>query len=232
MKLGIMQPYLFPYIGYFQLINLVDKFIILDDVNYINRGWINRNNILVNGKAHLFTMPLKNASQNTLIKDLELAVDENWKNKFFRTLELSYKKAPYFDHAFDIVNCVISTQSNFLKDWHLKCFELIRNYLDIKTIFIQTSTKYNNRELKGQYRILDICKEEKADHYINPIGGQGLYNEQLFSKKDIKLNFLKSEEIIYQQFNSEFLPWLSIIDVLMFNSKSIIKKFLLQYELV
>lgn len=232
MKLAIMQPYLFPYIGYLQLMSAVDKFVVFDDVNFINKGWINRNRILVNGKAHLFTVPLKNASQNTLIKDLKLAMDEKWKSKFLKTLELAYKRALFFDKVFEIVKEVINTKSKFIKEWHLKSFALIKNYLGMNTALVETSTKYNNRNLKGQERILDICIKENAEQYINPIGGQGLYDKQLFYNKDIKLNFLKSEEIAYQQFKNEFVPWLSIIDVMMFNSKSIIEKYLIQYELI
>lgn len=227
-----MQPYLFPYIGYFQLMNAVDRFVVFDDVNFINKGWINRNRILVNGKAHLFTVPLKNASQNTLIKDLQLAVDDKWKINFLRTLELAYKRALFFDKVFEIVKEVIITKSKFIKEWHLKSLALIKNYLGMNAALVETSTKYNNRNLKGQERILDICIKENADHYINPIGGQELYDRQLFYNKDIKLNFLKSEEIVYQQFKNEFVPLLSIIDAMMFNSKSIIEKYLIQYELI
>jgi hypothetical protein len=231
MKLAIMQPYFFPYIGYFQLINAVDKFVIFDDANFINKGWINRNIILVNCKPHTFTVPLKNASQNELIKDLKLAIDDKWKTKFIRMLELSYKKAPYFNKTFGIVENVINTQSTFLIDWHLKSFALIKGYLEIKTIFVETSTQYKNQNLKGQERIIDICLKEKADNYINSIGGQDLYDDQSFIDNKIKLYFLKSDLITYKQYNSEFVPWLSIIDVLMFNGVKKINKLLGGYSL-
>ena len=231
MKLAIMQPYLFPYIGYFQLINAVDKFVIYDDVNFINKGWINRNRILVNGKPYTFTVPLKDASQNKLIKDLKLAIDGRWKTKFIRTLEMSYKKAPYFDKTFDIVENVINTKSTFLIDWHLKSLVLIKRYLEIKNTFIKASTQYNNQNLKGQERIIDICLKEKANDYINPIGGQSIYDEQSFIGNKIKLHFLKSDLITYKQYNNEFMPWLSIIDVLMFNSIKNIHKLLNLYKL-
>lgn len=231
MKLAIMQPYLFPYIGYFQLINTVDKFVIYDDVNFINKGWINKNIILVNCKPHTFTVPLKNASQNELIKNLKLAIDDKWKTKFIRMLELSYKKAPYFNKTFDIVENVINTKSTFLIDWHLKSFALIKGYLEIKTIFVETSTQYKNQNLKGQERIIDICLKEKADNYINSIGGQDLYDDQSFIDNKIKLYFLKSDLITYKQYNSEFVPWLSIIDVLMFNGVKKINELLGGYSL-
>ncbi len=232
MKLCIIQPYLFPYIGYFQLINYADKFVVYDDVNFINKGWINRNRILLNGQPHMFTVPLKNASQNVIIKDLKLAMSERWKNKFIKTLELTYKKAPFFNKTFDIVKEVINTKSIFLIDWHSKSFELIKNYLGINTAFVKSSSKYNNQNLKGQNRILDICINENSTHYINPIGGLKLYDKQLFSNERVKLSFIKSGNIKYKQYNLKFIPWLSIIDVMMFNSTPKIQEFLINYELL
>ncbi|MDB4789959.1 WbqC family protein [bacterium] len=232
MKAAIMQPYLFPYIGYFQLMNFVDKFTIYDDVNYITRGWINRNNILVNGRECMFTVPLKNASRSTLIKDLELCDTEKWVKKFLKTVKHSYSKAPYFDEISSVVAEVVSTRSKFIKDWHLKSFELINNYLDIKTDIIESSTIYNNMEFKGQYRILDICLKENIDHYINPIGGLKLYDRELFKKNEIEISYLKEEVTRYNQFKSKFVSCLSIIDVMMFNGKEITSKMLKNFNLV
>ena len=231
MKLAIMQPYIFPSIGYFQLMSAVDKFVIYDDVNFINRGWVNRNRILVNSKEHMFTVPLKNASQNVLIKDLELIVSEKWKNKFLKTLEHAYGKAPFFENVFSIVYKVINTKSKFIKDWHLKSFRLINKYLGIDTIIVESSSIYKNKILKGQNRILDICIKEKTDQYINPIGGKELYNSELFMNHGIKLNFLETEELNYNQFSSEFVPWLSMIDVMMFNTLDKINNNLALYKI-
>ena len=231
MKLAIMQPYIFPSIGYFQLMSAVDKFVIYDDVNFINRGWVNRNRILVNSKEHMFTVPLKKASQNVLIKDLELIVSEKWKNKFLKTLEHAYGKAPFFENVFSIVYKVINTKSKFIKDWHLKSFRLINKYLGIDTIIVESSSIYKNKILKGQNRILDICIKEKTDQYINPIGGKELYNSELFMNHGIKLNFLETEELNYNQFSSEFVPWLSMIDVMMFNTLDKINNNLALYKI-
>ncbi len=109
MRIGIMQPYIFPYIGYYQLIGAVDKFVFFDDVNFINKGWINRNNILVNNKAYLFTIPLKDSSQNRKIRDISVADDGSWKNKILKTLEQSYRKAPYFDQTLALINDVFDS---------------------------------------------------------------------------------------------------------------------------
>ena len=110
MKLAIMQPYIFPYIGYFQLIKAVDKFVLYDDVNFINRGWINRNRILVNGQDSMFTIPLKDASQNKLINEIDVNWDNNWKGKFLKTIEQAYKKAPFYEKILPIIEKTIEVQ--------------------------------------------------------------------------------------------------------------------------
>ncbi len=230
--LAIMQPYLFPYIGYFQLISAVDKFVIYDDVNFINKGWINRNNILVNGKANLFSMPLIEASQNKLIREINIADDVKWNEKFLRTLEMCYKKAPHFSDTIPMISEIMLSKEYSLTKRIYQSLQIICNYLDIHTILEPTSVVYNNQYLKAQHRILDICKQEGVNQYINPIGGMEIYSKELFAENDIKLNFIKSNPILYKQFGNEFTPWLSIIDVLMFNTKADIKKMLLQYELV
>lgn len=232
MKLAIMQPYFFPYIGYFQLINLVDKFVIYDDVNYINKGWINRNRILINQEPSLFTVPLKKISQNKNINELELQDFELWKSKFFKKLEMSYKKAPYFDMAYDVVNKSLNRNYKFINELNLNIILSICEYLQINTQFVSTSVDYQNSNLKAQERIIDICKQEKASNYFNPIGGVELYSAELFRKNGINLSFIKSNEIVYNQFGSKFTPFLSIIDNLMFNDIYTIKKQLLSYELL
>jgi hypothetical protein len=232
MTLAIMQPYLFPYIGYFQLMQAVDKFVVYDDVAYIKKGWVNRNRILVNKSDNIFTVPLQNGSQNVLIKDILLARDEKWLKKFYRTLEMAYKKAPYYEEALNIIEQVFAVNSEHITDLQLKNFELIKAYLDIEVEIVKTSQQYDNTHLSGQHRILDICLQEKADHYINPTGGQEIYTRELFTSNNVKLNFIQSEKIEYSQFGNEFVPWLSIIDVLMFNSKEEIKEMLNQYKLI
>ena len=227
-----MQPYIFPYIGYFQLINAVDKFVIYDDVNFINKGWINRNRILNNGKDSLFTIPLKEASQNKLINEIDVNWDDAWKSKFIKTLEQCYKKAPFYSEILPIIEQTLSIDNKPVSKVIEHNLRLICNYLDIKTEIISSSAIYQNTHLKAQERILAICLQEKASQYVNPIGGLELYDKGFFEAKNIKLNFIKSNSIEYPQFKNEFVPWLSMIDVLMFNSKEKIKEFLDNYELI
>ncbi len=234
MKIAIMQPYFFPYIGYFQLMNAVDKFIFFDDVNYINKGWINRNRILINGQENLFTIPLKNGSQNTKIINIELQVDEKWKTKFLKTIKHAYSKAPYFEIGYSIISQVISIKSKLLIDWHIKSFRLINHYLGIETVLISSCKSYDNQHLKGQHRIIDICKIEWAKQYINPIGAidLNLYNKSDFKKNHIDLLYIKNDNITYKQFNNTFIENLSMLDLLMFNSKNELKTILKKYTLI
>lgn len=231
-----MQPYLFPYIGYFQLINAVDKFVVYDDVNYIKQGWVNRNNILVQGKPYLFTVPLKNASSFAKIKEIEVNENlyRNWKKKFFRTLQQSYNKASNFKEAFDLISSILDTERKNIgiSDLATESIYQICNYLSVETEFVGSSTAYKNEDLSGQNRVLDICKREGAAGYINPIGGQKLYSKKAFEEQGIKLNFVETVPVPYEQFGNDFIPALSIIDVLMFNSPEAIRKMLHQYRLI
>ncbi|TAL65611.1 MAG: hypothetical protein EPN88_09405 [Bacteroidetes bacterium] len=231
MKIAIMQPYIFPYIGYFQLINAVDKFIILDDVNFIMKGWINRNRILVNGRESLFSIPIKKASQNKFIYECEL--DENkWKDKFLKTIEHSYKKAPFYKSCIEVISSVILKDDTNLSNWLTFQIKTICCYLEINTDIVDSSRIYANNQLKAQEKIIDICKQEKAQIYVNAIGGKNLYNAKDFERSNIELYFLKSKAENYSQFNVEFVPFLSIIDIMMFNNKENIKNQLKKYELI
>jgi WbqC-like protein family len=232
MKLAIMQPYAFPYIGYFQLINTVDKFVIYDDVSYINRGWINRNNILVNKKNYLFTIPLKEASQNKLINEIKVVEGNSWKNSLLKSIELSYKKAPFYKGIYELINRIILSPCIHIHELVSLSIISISKYLEFKTEFVLTSSIYKNSNLKGQDRILDICLIERANTYINPVGGIAIYSRGKFIDAGININFLKTNLIEYRQFDNEFVPNLSIIDVLMFNDVEKIKELLLQFILI
>jgi len=232
MKLAIMQPYLFPYIGYFQLLAAADKFVVFDDVNFIKKGWINKNNILIGGQVSAFTVPLQNASQNRLIKDIEIAADgEKWREKFLQSLRQNYKKAEFFGETYNLVESVLDCGETFISKMILQSLRLFKEKLNLNVAIIESSEIYDNRELKGQFRILDICRRENARHYINPIGGTELYDRELFEKNDVKLSFLQPTPFSYRQFVSEFAPHLSIIDVLMFNGFAVTKNLLAHYVL-
>lgn len=229
-----MQPYLFPYIGYFQLINAVDKFIIYDDVNFIKQGWINRNKILVDGIAHLFTVPLNNQSSfnNINLTIINEKLYMLWVNKFLNTIRYNYQKAPYYSAVFPLLQKAFQDDEKHISTIAIKSLKLVCDYLQIFTVFELSSMKYENQHLSSQNRVLDICTKEHASNYINPIGGVDLYSQKAFLEKNIILNFIKPLKTEYVQFNKAFVPNLSIIDVLMFNDISSIKKQLNNYELV
>lgn len=231
-RLAIMQPYFLPYIGYFQLMAAVDRFVVFDDVNYINRGWINRNRILVNGAPALFTIPLHSASQNKLISDIQIVNDDQWRKKILKTIHQSYSKACNFKQTYELLEYIVEYPSTELNIFLLNSLRTLANYLDIETDIISSSKKYGNAHLKGQDRILDMCLQEEAQFYLNPVGGMELYHRDDFHHKRIGLAFVKSRDIAYFQGTPHHVPWLSIVDVLMFNSKDAVKDLLLQYDLL
>lgn len=232
MKIAIMQPYFLPYIGYFQLIKAVDKFVVYDDVNYINRGWINRNNLLIGGNKHIFTIPLLDTSQNKLINELVIVGENQWKHKLLKTVEQSYRKATYFEQIYPLFYELISSEMHKIADLNVLAIRKICEYLEIQTEIIPTSTHYNNRHLKGQHRILDICLQENSDAYINPIGGMDLYDQHIFSAHHIEIYFIESIEIPYAQISDQYIPSLSVLDVLMHVDKTEIKAHLDSFQLI
>lgn len=234
MKLAIMQPYLFPYIGYFQMINIVDIFVFYDDVNFIKKGWVNRNRILVNKKEFTFSVPLNKISQNVIIGEtfINLEIFESWKEKTIQTLLYNYKKAPYFSQVNELINCVLNKNYTTVSDLAIESIIATSEYLGFKTTFFKSSERYENRDLERQARLIDICNKENATDYINAPGGTELYDKKSFKEKGIELSFIKTLHIEYEQFNNDFVPWLSIIDVLMFNSIEEVKGMLDKYELV
>ena len=232
MKLGIMQPYFFPYIGYWQLMNAVDKYVIADDLNFIKNAWINRNRILVNGEAKMFSLPLQGASQNKLINEIEVTGDAASKNNLLKTIEINYKKAPYFSVAFPVIEKIIVQEEKNLAKFLEYSIREICTYLAINTELIVLSAINNNKDLKRQDKVIDICKILGSDEYYNAIGGQVLYTCKDFASEGIALKFLQTADVKYKQYNNEFMPDLSIIDLMMFNSLEDIKKILEQYELM
>jgi hypothetical protein len=232
MTLAIMQPYFLPYIGYLQLMNAVDRFVFYDDVAFINRGWVNRNRILVGGKEHLFTVPLQGASQNKTIREIALSEDPKWRGKLLKTFEQSYRKAPFYETVMPMVEKIVNFKADTISDYIFHSFTELTTYLDITTALVPSSTIYENSHLKAQERILDICQQEGATHYINPIGGQELYDRALFAQAGIKLDFIQSKRVEYPQLSNEFIPWLSVLDILMVNDVNQVRSMFGEFELV
>jgi len=229
MKLGIMQPYFLPYIGYFQLINVVDKYVIYDDVNYIKGGWINRNKLLLNGKEFMFNLILSGASPNKLINEVLVGYNQS---KLVKTIETAYKKAPYFDTVFPMMKIIVEYEDKNLARFIGNSLIQIADYLKFNTKLIYSSELQKNSSLRAQDKVIHICTILQATEYYNAIGGMELYNKANFEAHNIKLRFLKTQLIEYKQFDNLFVPNLSILDVMMFNSVEEINKMLDRYLLL
>jgi hypothetical protein len=236
MTIAVMQPYIFPYLGYYQLVGAVDKFVFFDDVNFISKGWINRNRILVNNEDYRFTIPLVKASQNRLINEIEIADFIKWRNDFLKTIENNYKKAPYFIFLYKWLNNFLHSRDYIsIGELAEDSIRSVATLLGISPEFIRSSAlEYRSTVVQsGQDKIISICKLLKADHYINPINGMDIYDDEKFRSEEIVLDFIQMREIIYEQFGkSDFVSSLSVIDVLMFLSVEEVKLLLCQYQLV
>ena len=231
MKLAVMQPYVFPYLGYFQLIANADRFVVLDDVNFITRGWIHRNRILGTGGPDMFTIPLHKASSNRRICDHEIAVEDRLWEKLPRILQRSYAKAPQFDTAWPLIESVLSCGETNLASFNLFALRAVLEFLGIRTPIVESSRVYGNDDLSFTARLVDICRREGADVYLNPEGGREIYSAEDFSPHGIELQFLVHEPAPYPQFGGPFEERLSIIDALIFNDRPALQKLLASFRI-
>ncbi len=231
MKLSVMQPYLFPYIGYFHLISASDKFVCYNDVHFIKQGWINRNRILLNGEAHTFSVPVKNISSHTLIRETEIDYHLDWRKKLLKTIQSAYSKAPNFEIVFPLISKLFESKPRYISELAIESIKLVLNYADFKVDLIEDASRYENSALKGENRVIDICKKEKASEYFNLPGGKELYNYTTFEKNNIQLRFIQPDFIEYSQQIKDFIPGLSAIDVMMFNSGEGTKEIMNAYRI-
>lgn len=233
MRLGLNQPYLFPYLGYFQLLHAVDRFVVYDDVGFIKQGWIHRNHLLINGEASLFTVPVRDQSSFRPIR--EVLIDDRgshrWRSKLLKTIDNAYRRAPEFDTVFPLVEHVLNPGVSRIGELALRSIKAVAGFLDLTTTFVDSTTVYGNDELAGEARVLDICAREGATVYINPTGGRHLYSANRFAEGGVQLHFIVPSFPAYRQFGAEFVPGLSIIDVLMFNPRAVVREYLSQHRL-
>ena len=233
MKIGIMQPYFLPYIGYWQLLNAVDKYVIYDNIEFTKGSWIRKNRFLLNGKDKIFSIPIKKDSDFLNIDEREISKDFiKERVKILNQIKMAYKKAPEFDRVFPILEEIFLFDKMNLFEFIYNSVNIIKNYLDIKTEIIISSKINIDHSLKGKDKVIAICKELKGIEYYNAIGGQELYSFEEFKQNGIELKFLKADEISYKQFDNEFISNLSILDIMMFNSKEKVKEFLNNYSLM
>ncbi len=232
MKLAIMQPYFLPYIGYFQLLSAVDTFVVYDNIKYTKKGWINRNRMLVDGKSKMFTVPIKKDSDHLHVVQRELADNfDDESEKTLRRIEAAYQKAPFYGSVMPVVRECFQRGSGNLFDFIYASLISVVQFLEIDTEIVVSSSIDVDHSLKAQDKVLAICENLEADVYVNSIGGLPLYNAPDFRDRGICLLFMETElvKLKYEQFGSKFVPWLSIVDVMMFNSKGRIRECLHDY---
>lgn len=232
LTIAIMQPYFLPYIGYFQLMAAVDVFVLYDNIKYTKKGWINRNRFLKNGQDAVFSLPLKSDSDSLDIRDRYVSAAfapsellNQWSN--------AYRKAPYFDAVLPVLESIVRYPQRNLFMFIQHAIRSICTYLDIHTPIVISSEVHIDHQLKAQAKVLAICQALHATRYINAIGGQALYDKTVFNQQGITLNFLQSQLTPYQQFGQAFVPWLSIVDCMMFNTKAALHQMIhTRYDLV
>lgn len=224
-----MQPYFFPYIGYWQLIRAADVFVLYDDVAYIKGGWINRNRILERGQAMYLTLETRGASPNRKIN--EVMVGDN-AGRLLKTLRQNYAKAPCFDGVMPALETLLTDDEPNLAH---RLENLIRGVcarLGIDTQILVSSRLGRDTALDRDQSIVDICARVNATTYVNSIGGRTLYDPDVFAARGLELRFLQPRHVEYAQFGQPFVPWLSIIDVMMFNPPEAVDAMFGEYDLV
>lgn len=217
------------------MINCSDYFVIADDVQYIKRGWINRNRILLNGEPSMITLPLKKDSSFLNINERSFANQSvsNSRSTFLNKIHNAYHKAPEFTASYKLIERIINFENNNVAEYLHNSIKEICLYLDINTEILLESSFNLSPKLKYQDSVIYVCKKLNADRYINSIGGMDLYSAQKFKENDISLKFIKTKESLeYKQFYNKFVSNLSIVDVLMFNPRIEIKKMLNDYDLI
>ncbi len=232
-KLAIMQPYFLPYLGYFQLINAVDLFVVYDNIKYTKKGWINRNRFLLNGKDALFTIPIAASSDFLDVSQKSLANDYTKESgHILARIRQAYRKAPQFGQIYPVIESIFTHDNRNLFGFIFHAIRTIVQLLDITTELIVSSSLDIDHQSKGVLKVLAICQKLQADTYINPIGGIELYAGQDFRASGVNLYFHNMEVVAYRQAGTEFISHLSIIDVLMFNSLPQVKAMLQQFKLL
>lgn len=256
MKLAIMQPYFMPYLGYFQAIAAVDKYILYDQLTYIQSGWINKNRIRQrNMPVSNIVVPLVNKSSNTLIADTLIDNTKLWQKKILKSLQLGYGKSAYYHEIMPFIEDILSKEYTTISELNCSSIKRICEFLDIKTDIDSDIDRYLDLEMqlvdiesndysrfthlhtlpiKKVARVLEICKAEDSNFFVNAIGGQKLYDKDEFKQYGIDLYFIKMNDIQYSQncTDGSYEPNLSIIDVLMHNGKEGTKKLLNEYILI
>jgi len=233
MRLAIMQPYYLPYIGYWQLMGAVDRFVVYDNIKYTKKGWINRNRLLLNGDAATFSLPLAQGSDSLNVDQRELAASFE-RRKLLNQFIGVYRKAPQFEAVLPLLESLVLHPAQNLFDYLWHSIQALRDHLGLKTELLRSSSiAIDHDGLKAQDKVIALCEALGASTYVNAIGGTELYDRAAFAARGIELRFHKAQCVEYPQFGAAFVPWLSIVDVLMFNPPAAVQQAVLhQFELL
>lgn len=232
MIVSIMQPYFFPYIGYFQLIAQSDVFVLHDDVQYIKGGWINRNRIIWNGKPRWLTLPVRSGASHLPINQRYYEHGRDAAGGALRRIEAAYRKAPRFAAVFPMLDELLRFGDANVAAFNANLLERLAAKLGLRARLVASSAMVKDDSLTGQDRVIDICRRLGATHYVNPIGGTQLYDPEPFDRAGVTLRFLNPAAPVYPQFGQTPVAGLSIIDVLMFNGDAAIARLLQAYRLL
>ena len=216
-KVAVMQPYFLPYIGYFQLVAAVDVFVVYDNIKYTKKGWINRNRLLAGGIDQTFTLPLRAGSDAEHVRGRFLA-DDFRPRKLLDQFRGAYRSAPEFDRIYPLLERIILYPDRNLFSFIRHALEAVCAELDVRTEIRVSSSVGIDHELRHQDKVLALCAAMGATTYVNAIGGTELYASEDFAAQGVELRFIRPRPMEYAQFGQPFVPWLSIVDVMMFNS--------------
>lgn len=221
MRIGVMQPYLFPYLGYFEIIAQSDTFVFYDDVDFIRRGWINRNNLIINKEKKLFTTPVQKTNVGVKISEVELVGYADWKDKFLITLLQNYKKSTNFEAVYNLIKEILNKSDyKYISELAIDSVTMTSSYLGLNTGFVKSSELEVHDKMTKEFRLFEIAKIFKAEEIVMPVGSLSLYEDWPF--EEVRLKTLKKNDFTYSQKRKLFEPNLSIIDVLMHVEKEVI----------
>ncbi len=230
-----MQPYFFPYAGYFSLVSSVDVFVFFDDVQYIRRGWIARNRILNRNSDsgwEYINVPLKKAAQQARICEMEIHHDDQWEEKLIRKVTFRYSKAPFFGAVSELLFDTLRHDLNRISDLNCTSIQEICGYMGIEKTFMRSSALEYNRSLGACEKLIEITRSLGGTTYCNAVGGRNLYDREEFARAGLGLLFVQPGEVTYNQGGGNFVPDLSIMDALMWNSKEDARRLVDAYTVV
>ncbi len=228
-----MQPYFLPYIGYFQLIHAVDAFVVYDNIQFSKKGWFHRNRMLQNGRDEYFSLPLKKDSDFLDVRERRLS--DTWatdREKTLRKIAGNYRKAPHFETAYPLVEQIFHFPDSGLFPFIYNSLKTLCDFLEIRTPLVVSSTLEIDHSLKGQEKVIALVKKAGGSTYLNPIGGFDLYQPADFRAEGLTLQFHKARPFSYPQLGNEFVPWLSVLDLMMFNSQEQIRAWLDHFDII